>query len=303
MSSVVVILVVSLAGAALCAAMLLDPSPGDRLRRIGQHAARIFSVENTAVALRQADMPWMPPVAWVTGRIVISLLAALLVFGLFHLVVLGLVAAIAIHYLAGMALELRRRVTEEHRQRALLDAIRYGAVVMAKSGTATQMVEALATSGPLRARLVFAGILQGRDARDAEASLSRAVERARVRLSDPLFDDLALALTLHWRRGGRLVGSLEAVISEWDETLRLTREARALRAGIEASVLILTVLPFLFLFLLQTLAPSLLDPLRTAGGEVVFGVAIAWMVLGHRTLQGMTPLPREERLRLAPESP
>ena len=117
-------------------------------------------------------------------------------------------------------------------------------------------------------------------------------------MADPLFDDVVLALTLHWRQGGKLVPALEAVVNDWSETLRLQREAKALRSGVEASVVLLALLPFVFLVTLQLLAPTLLAPFRSPGGEVVFGLAIGWMALGYGILQRMSQPPRESRLRL-----
>jgi len=98
--------------------------------------------------------------------------------------------------------------------------------------------------------------------------------------------------------GGRLVPALDALVSEWDESLRLQREAKAMRAGIEASVLLLSLLPFVFLLILQALAPSLLEPFKSVTGEILLGLAVAWMVVGYRVLQSMSASPREERLTL-----
>src|SRR2546430_15444306 len=99
-------------------------------------------------------------------------------------------------------------------------------------------------------------------------------------------------------QGGKLVPALEAVVSDWSETLRLQREAKALRSGVEASVALLALLPFVFLITVQLLAPTLLAPFRSPAGEVVFGLAIAWMALGYGILQRMSRPPRESRLRL-----
>jgi Flp pilus assembly protein TadB len=133
-------------------------------------------------------------------------------------------------------------------------------------------------------------------------SLADAIEQVRRQRSDPMFDDIALALALHERRGSRLVPALETLATDWDQTLALQREAKALRAGVEASVLILTVLPFVFLILLQSLAPALLLPLHSPLGEGLFGTAIAWMILGYRILQQMSAPPLEERVSFAREA-
>src|SRR5207302_9883654 len=139
---------------------------------------------------------------------------------------------------------------------------------VARSGNAGQMIEALAHSGPFEGRRIFSEIINRRD-RAASSGLAEAVERMRSELADPLFDDFALSVSLHWRQGGRLVPALEALVAEWEQTLRLQREAKAMRAGVEASVVLLAFLPFVFLVTLQLLAPALLAPLRSSFGEVL----------------------------------
>ncbi len=92
--------------------------------------------------------------------------------------------------------------------------------------------------------------------------------------------------------------ALDAIVQEWAESVRLQRDARVMRAGVEASVLILTLLPIVFLTFHQLLAPQLLQPFWSAPGQAVLGLAVLWMVLGYRVLQRMSEPPREERLRL-----
>jgi Flp pilus assembly protein TadB len=175
--------------------------------------------------------------------------------------------------------------------------MRFGISVMSRSGGALQMLQTLAASGPFEARPIFHELLAEADS-DRPHLLLQAVRRTRDRLADPLFDDISIVLALHWRQGGRLVPALEALVLDWNEALRLQRDARALRAGVEASVLLLTVLPFVFLLLMRVTAPALLAPLGKPLGEVAFACAVAWMVLGYRVLQRMSEAPREERLEL-----
>jgi len=73
----------------------------------------------------------------------------------FGLPVLGLVAFVVTYHLAGVALEAKRRGFESRRQQALLEAVRHGIAVMSRAGSATQMLEALAESGPYEARRIF----------------------------------------------------------------------------------------------------------------------------------------------------
>jgi Flp pilus assembly protein TadB len=89
---------------------------------------------------------------------------------------------------------------------------------------------------------------------------------------------------------------LGAVAEEWNQTLRLEREAKALRAGIEASALLLTLLPFVFVLLIHFLSPSLLTPLATPGGQIVLAAVVGWMAIGYRVLQQMSEAPGEERM-------
>ena len=289
--------VAALAGAGLCLLLLAAPGLQPAIRRVGPVVRRIAAAEGSATALAQAELPWLPLPLWLAGRIGIAAALGVLAWAWFGLLVLGLLTALVVYHLLGMALEVRRRRFEARRQSALLEGIRYGAAVMARSGNAGQMIEALAGSGPFEARRIFAEIVNVRD-RAAGSSLSEAVERMRSQLADPLFDDLALSLSLHWRQGGRLVPALEALVGDWEQTLRLQREAKAMRAGVEASVLLLAFLPFIFLVTLQLLAPALLAPLRSPFGEVLFGLAVAWMMAGYRLLQRMSEPPREERVRL-----
>jgi tight adherence protein B len=253
-------------------------------------------LEETRIALAQAELDWLPVPAWLALRVAAAVAAALLAYAGFRLWVLAVLAGLATFHLAGLGLELRRRQAEARRQRGLLDAIRFGASVMARAGNASQMLAALAEDGPFETRRLFAEMLEAGQAETGEASVTTAVERVRRRLADPLIDDLTLALVLHWRRGGKLVPALEALVSDWEESLRLQREAKAMRAGVEASVLLLAILPFVFLLTLQLLAPALLDPLRTTAGELLIGAAVGWMMLGYRILQRMAQPPHEERV-------
>jgi len=235
---------------------------------------------------------------WILSRIGVALAAASIAWAWFRLPVLGLIAFLVVYHLIGTALEFRRRGFEARHQEALLEAVRHGAAVMSRAGNATSMLESLADSGPFEVRPLFKEIVLAGGSGPGGEAFIRALERIRDRVADPLFDDLALALTLHWRQGGKLVPALEAVVNDWSETLRLQREAKALRSGVEASVVLLALLPFVFLVTLQLLAPTLLAPFRSPSGEVVFGLAISWMALGYGILQRMSQPPQESRLRL-----
>lgn len=297
-----ILLTVGLVGAAFCWLLLVMPE-GSNLTRLQsplrRRVWRLLGVDGARVALVQTDLDWLPLRVWIGGRIGAAVVVALVTYWLFQLWVLAGLALVGCYQLTGWALELQRRRVQLARHRALLDAIRYGAAVMSRAGNVLQMLSALADHGPWQARRPFMRILDAVQQSRGSVGLADAIERVRRQLSDPMFDDIALALALHERRGSRLVPALETLATDWDQTLGLQREAKALRAGVEASVLILTLLPFLFLLFLQSLAPALLAPFHSPLGESLFALAIAWMVLGYRVLQQMSAPPLEERVSLA----
>lgn len=267
-------------------------------RRVRRRVDRLLRPESVRVSLAQAGLASMPVPAWISARVGLAIAAGAVAWAWFRLPVLGLIAFLVVYHLVGTGLEFRRRGFEARRQEALLDAARHGIAVMSRSGNATSMLEALAEGGPFEVRPLFKEIVLAAGSGPAGETFVRELETIRERIADPLFDDVVLALTLHWRQGGKLVPALEAVVSDWSETLRLQREAKALRSGVEASVVLLALLPFVFLVTLQLLAPALLTPFRSPVGEVVFGLAIGWMALGYGILQRMSLPPRESRLRL-----
>jgi tight adherence protein B len=267
-------------------------------RRLGRGIGGLIQLDSVRVALAQAGLESVPVPAWMSARLGLAAVAAAIAWAWFRLPVLGVIAFLVVYYLMGTGLEFRRRRFESQRQDALLEAVRHGIAVMSRAGNATSMLEALADGGPSEVRPLFREIVAAGGSGPAGEPFVRELERIRERFADPLFDDVVLALTLHWRQGGKLVPALEAVVSDWSETLRLQREAKALRSGVEASVVLLALLPFVFLITVQLLAPTLLAPFQSPVGEVVFGVAIGWMALGYGILQAMSRPPRESRLRL-----
>jgi len=287
----------ALVAAAICWFVVAAPELPAVSRWLGERIRRALHVERVGTDLAQAQLRWLSPASWIAIRWGTAVLAGVIAYLVFGLVVLGLVAVLAVYHLAGLALEARRRQVETRRQRALLDAMRFGVSVMSRAGGALQMLRALSETGPIEAQPVFRDLLAEAGS-DKPHLLLRAVQRMRERLADPLFDDISIVLALHWKQGGRLVPALETLVTDWNETLRLQRDAKALRAGVEASVVLLTVLPFVFLLLMHFMAPALLLPLGKPVGEIVFAVAVAWMVLGYRVLQRMSEAPREERIAI-----
>ncbi len=303
--NVKILLFIGLAGAAVSWLVMTIPEMRNRgqLRsKLRRRLIGVLGVETARTALVQADLDWLAVRWWLGGRFGLAIAAGVLTFALFHLWVLAGLSVLVSYYLAGLALEFRRRRVQLARQRALLDAIRYGAAVMSRSGNLLQMLTALAEHGPWQVRRVFRQIVDRVHGSRGETTLTVAIQEVQRQFADPMIDDVALALVLHERQGSRLVPALETLASDWDQTLALQREAKALRAGVEASVLILTLLPFVFLVILESLAPALLEPFRSPLGELLFGGAVVWMVVGYRVLHQMAAPPAEERVSLRLET-
>ena len=288
----------ALIGAVFCVAIIAAGDVATGLHWLQRQTMRALRPEPVRISLAQAGLNSIPTELWIVVRFAIALLAGLVAWVWFGLPVLGAVAFVVTYHLAGVALEARRRRFESKRQKALLEAVRHGIAVMSRAGSATQMMEALATSGPYDARQIFRQVVEAGGYGPGGTAFAEVLDEVRDSTADPLFDDLALALSLHWRRGGKLVPALEALVADWSETLRLQAEAKAMRSGVEASVVLLALLPFVFLITLQLLAPTLLTPFRSPGGELIFGLAVAWMALGYGVLQRMSQPPSETRLRL-----
>ena len=296
--NVKILLFIGLAGAAVSWLVMTIPELRDRghlWSKVRRRLIGVMGVETARIALVQADLDWLAVRWWLGVRLGLSSAAGVLTFALFHLWVLAGLSILACYYLAGLALEFRRR-------RALLDAIRYGAAVMSRAGNLLQMLTALADHGPWQVRRLFRQIIDRVQGSGGDTTLTDAIQEVQRQFADPMIDDVALALVLHERQGSRLVPALEILASDWDQALALQREAKALRAGVEASVLILTILPFVFLVTLESLAPALLEPFRSPLGELLFGGAVVWMVVGYRVLHQMAAPPAEERVSLRLET-
>ena len=169
--------------------------------------------------------------AWIPARVAVAVAAATIAWMWFSLPVLGLIAFLVVYHLIGTALEFRRRGYEARHQEALLEAVRHGIAVMSRAGNATSMLEALADGGPFEVRPLFKEIVLVGGSGPAGETFVRALEKIRDRVADPLFDDVVLALTLHWRQGGKLVPALEAVVNDWSETLAPSARGQGAAVG------------------------------------------------------------------------
>src|SRR5258708_7326261 len=121
--------IVALAGAAACWVALAAPEVPAARRAAAGPLWSLFRIERVHDDLTQADLRWISPWRWVALRWALAAVAGAAGWAAFGLVVVGLVATLAAYHIVGLALESRRRRAEARRQRALLDAIRFGVSV------------------------------------------------------------------------------------------------------------------------------------------------------------------------------
>jgi Flp pilus assembly protein TadB len=280
----------ALVGAAACWLLLAAPEIPGTMRQGRVLVRAALGLDRARSELVQAELGWISPWVWVGLRILVAVAAGAAGYALFGLWVLAATAAVAGYRLMGAALAAWCRRVTARRQQAMLEALRHGVSVMSTFGSSVQALRALADGGSPATQAIFRDLLADVDS-DSPNALLASVERARERLRDPIWDDIATALSLHWSRGGKLVPALKAVADDWQETLRLRREAKALRAGVEASVAILTVLPFALLLVIHLEAPALLQPLATLFGEVVVATVVGWMMVGYQVLHRVAEPP------------
>src|SRR5262245_48627010 len=138
-----------LAGAAACWTAVAAPELRAAWGTWARFVRRVLRTDRVELDLAQADLGWLSTTRWLLLRCGLAALAGLIGLSIFGLPVLGLVAALAAYHLFGLGLESRRRRMESRRQRALLDAVRFGVSVMSRAGGALQMLRSLAESGPI----------------------------------------------------------------------------------------------------------------------------------------------------------
>src|SRR6202022_1795001 len=145
--NVKILLLIGLAGAAASWLVMTIPELRDRGHlwlKVRRRLVGVMGVETARIALVQADLDWLAVRWWLGVRLGLSSAAGVLPFALLHFVVLAGLSILACYYLAGLALEFRRRRVLPARPRGLPYAIPYGAAVMSRSGNLLQMLTALA---------------------------------------------------------------------------------------------------------------------------------------------------------------
>ena len=168
----------------------------------------------------------------------------------------------------------------------LRDAVRIGLGV-------EEALRALAVTGPAALRPVFSGI--ERDLRIA--GFEEALDRARERLAEPLFDTLAVALLTAYRIGGRnLAAVLDGLSHSVRGSVQVRREVRANQAQNVLSARVIAALPLLLILVIRGSNPNYLAAFSQPVGQAVLACCLLSTFVGYTVMLRQAALPGQERV-------
>ena len=168
----------------------------------------------------------------------------------------------------------------------LRDAVRIGLGV-------EEALRALAVTGPAALRPVFSQV--ERDLR--LAGFEEALERARERLAEPLFDTLAVALLTAYRIGGRnLAAVLDGLSASVRGSVQVRREVRANQAQNVLSARVIAALPLLLILVIRGSNPNYLAAFSQPVGQAVLACCLLSITVGYTVMLRQAALPGQERV-------
>ncbi len=169
---------------------------------------------------------------------------------------------------------------------ALRDAVRIGLSI-------EEAIHALARTGPQALRADFREL--ERDLR--LAGFEGALERARERVAEPLFDTLAVALLTAYRIGGRnLAAVLDGLSRSVRGSVQARREVRAQQAQNVLSARVIAALPLVLILIIRGTNPGYLEVFSSPGGQAVLALCLFSVVLGYTAMLRATALPGDGRV-------
>ena len=156
-----------------------------------------------------------------------------------------------------------------------------------------ESLRALAVTGPAALRPVFSGI--ERDLRIA--GFEEALDRARERLAEPLFDTLAVALLTAYRIGGRnLAAVLDGLSDSVRGSVQVRREVRANQAQNVLSARVIAALPLLLILVIRGSNPNYLAAFSQPAGQAVLACCLLSTFVGYTVMLRQAALPGQERV-------
>ena len=185
--------------------------------------------------------------------------------------------------------ERRRAEVEEavgEAVEALRDAVRIGLGI-------EEAIRALGRTGPLVLRPVF----QEMDRDFRLSGFEEGLQRARVRVAEPLFDTLAVALLTAYRIGGRnLAAVLDGLSRSVRGSVQARREVRANQAENVLSARVIAALPLVLILSIRATNPDYLDVFPTPGGQAMLALCLLSVAVGYAAMLRATALPDPGRV-------
>ena len=168
----------------------------------------------------------------------------------------------------------------------LRDAVRIGLGV-------EEALRALARTGPEPLRPALRGL-----ERDLRLSgFEEALDRARERLGEPLFDTLAVALQTAYRIGGRnLAAVLDGISHSVRGTVQVRREVRAQQAQNVLSARVIAALPVVLVLVIRASTPGYLAAFSQPAGQAVLACCLLSVAVGYTVMLRQASLPGQERV-------
>jgi tight adherence protein B len=198
----------------------------------------------------------------------------------------------------GLAAPAAYYVRRHDRRRAVVQEALADAVAQLRDGIRSGLAVqeafvALAETGPEALRPEF-----GRVAADAQVlGFGPALDRAKARLADPLFDVVCAALALNDELGGRNVSGLLGQLADATRgQLRVQEELRAQQAHNVLSARIVAAIPLVLLGAIRTLNPRYVAIFDTLPGQLVLAACGVSVALGYAAMLWTTRLPEDRRV-------
>ena len=280
---------------------LTRPAPtADDAARAAAHGAvaaralgRLRATEALQEFLLRAGLQGVTPrdfVGFATGT---GLACAVLAQLLLGWVVVSLLAG-----LLGTGLPLAYYVHRHDRRRAAVQGALADAIAQLRDSiraglSVQEALIGLAQHGPAALRADFATL-----ARDSRLlGFEAAMARMRERLADPVFDVVAVSLTLNDALGGRNVGAvLDRLAHATRVQLRMQQEIRAYQVRNVWAARIVAAVPVVVLVAVRGVNPRYLAVFDGWWGQLLLAGCGASIALGYAAMLWLTRLPGERRV-------
>jgi tight adherence protein B len=220
------------------------------------------------------------------------------VCGVLAQVLLGWALVSVLAAVAGAALPLAYYVHRHDRRRAAVQEALADAIAQLRDGiraglSVEDAVRGLAEQGPEALRREFAAV-----ARDAQwAGFAAAVEAARERMADPVFDTCAAALLLNDALGGRNVGAvLDRLAAATRAQLAVQQEIRAHQTRNVWAARVVAAVPLVVLVGVRGINPRYLAVFDSLWGQLLLAGCGLCVALGYVAMLWLTRIPGEQRV-------